>query len=120
MSENHGKVWWTELMTRDVQGAVKYYTDVCGWSWDTMPMQDGSGDYYLGKVGGAPMAGVMDMSPLEHLKDVPPHWFTYFAVDDVDAAVAETEAGGGKVVRGPFDIPGIGRIAILHDPTGAA
>jgi len=30
------------------------------------------------------------------------------------------EANGGKIIRPPFDIPGVGRIAILADPTGAA
>ena len=38
---------------------------------------------------------------------------------DVDAAVAETTALGGEIRRPPFDMPGIGRIAIVADPTGA-
>ena len=118
MSENHGKVWWTELMTRDVDGAKAYYTATCGWSFETMPMPDG--DYHLAMIDGAPVAGVMDMSGLEKLKDVPPHWFSYFAVDDVDAAVAATKAAGGQCMREPFEVPGTGRIAIMTDPTGAA
>jgi predicted enzyme related to lactoylglutathione lyase len=51
---------------------------------------------------------------------VPTRWFTYIAVDDVDAAVKATEERGGKVIRPPFEVPGVGRIAILEDPGGAA
>ena len=50
---------------------------------------------------------------------VPPHWFSYLEVDDVDTRIAGVEANGGKVIRQPFDIPDVGRIAILADPTGA-
>ncbi len=120
MSDNHGLVWWTELMTRDLERAVKYYADTCGWSYDTMDMMDGSGTYYVARVGDRPVAGLMDMSSMQHLAEVPPHWFSYFAVDDVEAAVGATRAAGGQVMREPFDVAGIGRIAILTDPIGAA
>ncbi len=120
MSDNHGLVWWTELMTRDLDVAVKYYADTCGWSYDTMPMQDGSGTYYMAKKGDQPVAGLMGFLDLPHLKDVPSHWLSYFAVDDVDAAAAATETAGGEIKRPPFDVPGIGRIAIVIDPAGAA
>ena len=120
MSDKHGMVWWTELMTRDVPGAVAYYKATCGWQFDTMPMQDAAGDYYIGKVGETPMIGIMDMTHMTHLDGVPAHWFSYFAVDDVDAAVSATAEQGGQVMREPFEVPGIGRIAILQDPTGAA
>jgi len=29
------------------------------------------------------------------------------------------EQAGGRIVREPFDIPGVGRVAILFDATGA-
>ena len=119
MSESHGLVWWSELMTRDVTAAQKYYGAACRWEFEKMAMPDG-GDYVIAKVGGKPVAGIMDISSMEHLKDVPAHWFTYFAVDDVDAEAAAITAAGGMVLTKPFDIPGTGRIAILQDPTGAA
>lgn len=119
MSEHHGAVWWTELMTRDIEAAKAYYGAVCGWTWDSMPMGEG-GDYHLAMRQGRPVAGAMDMSGMAQMENVPPHWFSYFAVDDVDAAVTATVAAGGKVIREPFEVPGTGRIAILEDPTGAA
>ena len=49
----------------------------------------------------------------------PPHWFAYLEVDDVDDRVDEIKENGGRVLQEPFDIEGVGRIAILADSTGA-
>jgi predicted enzyme related to lactoylglutathione lyase len=46
---------------------------------------------------------------------VPEHWSCYVAVDD---AVAAATASGGQVIRPPFDVTGVGRIAILQDKGG--
>lgn len=117
MDGTHGMVWWTELMTRDPDGARDYYGKVCGWEWESVPM--GTSTYWMGKKNGVPLVGVMDMTGQPDYDDTPPHWFSYFAVDDVDAACDATRAAGGKVLREPWDVPGTGRIAILQDPTGA-
>ncbi|MBO9465502.1 VOC family protein [Tropicibacter sp. R15_0] len=116
---NHGKIWWNELMTRDVEKAKAYYSDLCGWSFDSMPDPDTGSVYWIAMQGDQPVGGLMDMSLLENLNGVPPHWFTYIAVDDVDASVEATTAAGGEIRRPAFDVPGIGRIAIIADPTGA-
>lgn len=118
MSERHGLVWWSELMTREVGAARAYYGAVCGWQWQTLPME--GGDYHIASVGGRMVAGCMDMAGLPGMDAAPPHWFTYLAVDDLDAALAATEERGGRVIRAPFDVPGTGRIAIVSDPSGAA
>ncbi len=39
---------------------------------------------------------------------------------DVDAACAKVRDGGGAVYAEPFDVPQVGRIAIIADPTGGA
>lgn len=44
---------------------------------------------------------------------------SYFAVDDIDAAVAEAIAFGATVKLEPFEITDTGRLAIITDPTGA-
>jgi len=51
---------------------------------------------------------------------VPPHWFNYIEVDDVDHRVALVAENGGKVLRPAFNVPNVGRIAIIADATGAA
>lgn len=119
MTETHGTVFWTELMTRDVEAARRYYGEICGWSFETMPMGEGEPDYILGMKDGRPVVGMMDMNATSDDPNAPPFWMSYLAVDDVDAAVAATRAAGGAIAREPFEIPGTGRIAIVTDPTGA-
>lgn len=117
MSQIHGTVWWSELMTRDVVAARAWYERVCGWLIE--PMEIESGEYLVATAHGRPVAGIMDMTGLEGMDGVAPHWFTYFAVDDLDAALAEGGAAGGKTLREPFDVPDVGRIAIVSDASGA-
>jgi predicted enzyme related to lactoylglutathione lyase len=50
----------------------------------------------------------------------PPHWNQYFRVHDVDRAKAAIEAGGGKVVHGPHEIPGGDFAMNCIDPQGAS
>ena len=60
------------------------------------------------------MLAMSDRVPSE----VPPHWNTYFTVEDTEAAIRQVEAGGGAKVMGPMDVE-VGRIAVVHDPWGA-
>jgi predicted enzyme related to lactoylglutathione lyase len=43
----------------------------------------------------------------------------YIGVDDVDACVAAIVSDGGSVQLAAFDIPNVGRIAMVTDPEGA-
>lgn len=113
----HGHFVWNELMTRDVARAKAFYGAILGWSFEDMPM-DGGGAYTVCKAGDKTVGGIMPATFLP--PGAPDHWFVYIDVDDVDARVAKVAAAGGKVTRPPFDIPGIGRIAIIEDATGAA
>jgi uncharacterized protein len=54
------------------------------------------------------------------MEGVPPHWNIYFNVEDVDASVAKAEELGGKTVAPAFDVPGVGRMAMVSDPQGAS
>lgn len=118
MSERHGRIWWSELMTSKPEAACAYYGALCNWEWTSAPM-DGH-DYRVATLDGRPMAGVMDISALPDMAGSPPFWFTYIAVDDVDAAARATEERGGRVIRAPWEIDGVGRVAILEGPDGAA
>jgi predicted enzyme related to lactoylglutathione lyase len=50
---------------------------------------------------------------------VPENWLSYLAVDNVDARLKAAKAAGAKVMREPFDVPTVGRIAIMQAPGGA-
>ncbi|MGI9645086.1 MAG: VOC family protein, partial [Ilumatobacteraceae bacterium] len=49
---------------------------------------------------------------------VPNHGGVDFTVESVDASIEAATGAGGQVVNGPMDIPGVGRIATVHDPAG--
>jgi len=112
----HGSFHWNELVTRDVEKAKKFYGSTIGWTFDGMPMPDGT--YWVAKMGDKPVGGLFPIAGPQW-DGVPEHWLPYLAVDDVDARVKKAVAAGAKLMRPAFDIPGVGRIAILTEPGGA-
>jgi uncharacterized protein len=117
MITQHGNFCWNELLTQDVERAKRFYADTIGWSFESMPMQDGA-TYWLAKVGDKPVGGLFPTDRPD-FDGVPESWMSYLAVDDVDKRVAKALAGGAKLMRPIFDVPGVGRIAILTEPGGA-
>ena len=113
----HGHFVWNELVTHDVAKAKKFYADVMGWTYDAMPGAGGD-TYWIVKMGDARIGGIF---PAEgpQWANVPEGWLSYIAVDDVDARVKKAQAAGAKLMRPIFDVPNIGRIAILTEPGGA-
>ena len=89
-----------------------------GWSYEDVPMGDMYGKYTLVKSGDDMVAGMFEMKGPQ-FKGVKENWFTYVAVDDVDKLVKKVTKAGGKVLAPPWDVPGIGRIAIVQDVNGA-
>lgn len=112
----HGTFYWNELNTRDAETAKAFYGALVGWTFDEMTMPDGS--YWVAMQDGKPAGGIFTMAGPD-FEGVPEHWFTYLAVDDVDTRVERVSAAGGQVIRPAFDVPGVGRIAIVKDPLGA-
>src|SRR5688572_10237791 len=109
----HGLFHWNELLTRDVEGAKSFYGAIFGWRFEGMVIDEG-GTYWVCKDGDQPVGGIMDIDQ-PRFEGVPVQWFAYLAVDDVDARVAQAKAAGAQLMRPIFDIPGVGRIAILKD-----
>jgi predicted enzyme related to lactoylglutathione lyase len=56
----HGHFHWNELVTRDVEKAKKFYGDTIGWTFDGMPMPDGT--YWVAKMGAAFVGGLFPIS----------------------------------------------------------
>jgi uncharacterized protein len=114
---SHGTFCWNELMTHDVEKAKAFYKDVIGWSYESMPGPENS-TYWIVKNGGERAGGLFPMVKPE-LRDVPEQWVSYIAVDDVDARVKKALTLGASTMRPLFDVPKVGRIAILKDVGGA-
>jgi predicted enzyme related to lactoylglutathione lyase len=114
----HGKFHWNELMTRDVAKAKNFYAESLGWTYDDVPMGEMYGTYTIIKSGDE-MAGGMSKMDGPMFEGRPESWFTYVAVDDLDDRLRKAREAGGTVMREPWDVPGIGRIAIVADTGGA-
>lgn len=116
----HGQVHWSELMTRSASDARSFFASVVGWSIEEWPMgESGAPPYLVCMADGKPAAGIFDTTSPE-FDGVPDQWMTYVHVDDVDAACDRVKAAGGQVLRPSFEVPGVGRIAMIADPSGAA
>ena len=117
MAWSHGSFFWNELLTRDVEQAKRFCTQTIGWSFDAMPTPDGA-TYWVAKMDGKPVGGILP-TDRPGFEGVPEAWMSYLAVDDVDARVKKAVAAGAQLMRPIFDVPGVGRIAILTEPGGA-
>ena len=112
----HGSFYWNELMTRDAERDKKFYAGAIGWTFDAMPMPDGT--YWVAKMDDDYVGGLFPLTDPK-FKGVPEGWMSYLAVDDVDARVKKAQGLGATLMRPIFDVPGIGRIAIVKEPGGA-
>ena len=113
----HGTFHWNELRTRDAQRAMKFYGESIGWTFERTATPDGA-DYWLAMESGKPVAGLFQLVG-EMANCVPESWMSFLAVDDVDVRAAKAVRSGGKLVMPIFDVPGVGRIAMLLEPSGA-
>jgi predicted enzyme related to lactoylglutathione lyase len=107
-----GALNWNDLISPDVEAAAPFYRDLFGWEVEQIPGAEGQ--YWSITNGGRINGGMMPMPPGGH-----PAWNLYFAVEDVDAAVARAGELGGATVMGPMDIPNGSRFAVLRDPQDA-
>lgn len=109
-------VIWNECFTDDIETAGAFYDAVFGT--ETQAMDMGADDpYVLLQVGEDAVGGYMKRDPEAH-GEVPNAWLTCFATADINATVDVINAGGGKVLNGPFDTPP-GPMIVAQDPQGA-
>ena len=113
----HGQFHWNELGTTDVETAKKIYAEAAGWTFNDMQMDDGT-IYWVAMNGEIPVCGMYDMSE-EMASTMSEHWIAYLSIDNVDEAVEAAKNHGMKLIRDIFDVPEVGRIAMLEHPNGA-
>ena len=113
-----GDFIWYELMTPDPDGAKAFYDAVVGWSIEAQS-QFPNGYRMIGRSDGKFAGGVLPLSEEMQQHGARPTWLGYILVPDVDRAVADIEKAGGKTFMAAFDIPDVGRVAMVADPQGA-
>ena len=97
-------------------GSKAFYGSVIGWKFEEMDMGDGN-MYNICLHAQGPAGGIFKMDGPQY-DGVPQHWMVYFAVDDVDATCEAVKANSGSIRQEPFEVPGVGRIALASDPSG--
>ncbi|MFG2293946.1 VOC family protein [Streptomyces sp. NPDC048603] len=108
---------WVELHVGDPVADIAFYRTLFGWRSQEMDVPGmtyrvlsiGEGDQEDGSFGG--------VAPLQESDDA--RWVPYFAVADVDTTERAVIENGGSVLLPGVDVPDVGRIAWLEDPSGA-
>ena len=117
-SSDKGQFIWYELMTPDVDAAKAFYDSVVGWNIDAQSNFP-NGYRMIGRSDGKSAGGVLPLTDEMQQHGARPTWLAYIHVADVDGAVRSIEQAGGKTFMPPFDIPNVGRVAMVADPQGA-
>ena len=111
-----GEICWRELRTKDLGAAMEFYTKMFGWE---LPQTKVSPiDYKEVVIDGVAHGGMMSMEG-DDWGGAPSHWATYIAVANADETAASITENGGSIRVPPFDAPGVGRMAMVADPSGA-
>jgi predicted enzyme related to lactoylglutathione lyase len=115
-----GEFVWSEIAATDADKTQAFYEDVFGWNFKKSDASKTGMDYREFSTGGdQPVGGLYQIDPAWFGGNPPPaHWMIYVAVDDVDANAELAKSLGGQVHK-VMDIPDVGRMAIVQDPTGA-
>ena len=103
-------------MTTDLDAAVKFYTQLFGWTTEETVMENGE-KYITANVAGVPMGGISKLPPQP--QNIPPNWGLYITVTDVDASAEQAQELGGNMFMPPMDVPDVGRFCVIQDPQGA-
>ena len=112
-----GDFIWYELMTPDPAAAKAFYDSVVGWTI-AADSQFPNGYRMIGRSDGGSAGGLLPLTDEMQQHGARPAWLSYILVDDVDSSVKSIEQAGGKTYIDAFDIPDIGRVAMVADPQG--
>lgn len=103
-----------ELNSPDPQKAKAFYGGLFQWKLeDVSNSAVPDGTYTMIKVGDGVGGGIMKQVP-----GGPAMWLAYVHVDDIHATTDKVKSLGGKVMKDVTEIPGMGWLSIIQDPTG--
>ena len=118
--QNQGGFIWYELMTKDPAAAKRFYDSVVsGWNIGQDSVAPGIEYRMIGRSDGGNAGGIMTLDDEMIAGGARPVWLGYLHTGDVDASVEAIKEDGGTVMMEPWDQPGVGRLAMVTDPSGA-
>jgi uncharacterized protein len=113
-----GEICWRELATKDLPAAVEFYSRLFGWKLEQTKVSQMAYKEII--IDGVAYGGMMAIDENWGPEPPPSHWNTYVAVENTDETVEKIKANGGSIKVPPFDAPGVGRMSVVADPSGAA
>ncbi|MCK6629154.1 MAG: VOC family protein [Anaerolineae bacterium] len=122
MSNKMNPVVHFEMPAEDRNRMAEFYTKVFGWQ--TQMLGPEMGEYVLVTTtesddNGPKQPGAINGGFFPKTSDTPAqHPSIVIAVDDIEASVRKVTDAGGKIMGGPYDIPGIGKHAYFQDTEG--
>lgn len=108
-----GRVGWHELLAADRKETFDFYGELFGWQ-KAHAETDPADLYQLFSAGGQTIGGMLTKLPSVSQ----PCWLYYFNVDDIGVAAKRVNAGGGRILQGPIELPDGCWIARCADPQG--
>jgi predicted enzyme related to lactoylglutathione lyase len=102
-----------ELNTTDLGKAKDFYGKLFDWKLEDAPMPEGT--YTLINVGQGTGGGMMK----QMMPGAPSAWLPYVVVDDIEASTKKAKSLGAKVLKDVTEVPQMGWLSIINDPTGA-
>jgi len=114
-----GTFCWVELATTDAEAGKKFYTELFGWGFTDNPIGPGI-VYTMLNLDGKDVGALYQLNEAMAPPGTPPHWLSYVSVESADKSAEEVKELGGTLLKEPFDVFDVGRMAVVQDPTGAA
>jgi predicted enzyme related to lactoylglutathione lyase len=102
-----------EILAKNPEKLAAFYADLFGWKVDTW---EGEGEGYWPVTTGEEAAvGINGAFMGAHF---PQAVINTIQVDSLEESMERVKAGGGQVVHGPNEIPGVGMHSYCTDPEG--
>ena len=98
-----------ELKTNNSERAKKFYSQLFDWQWEYMPAMK----YTMINAGKGVVGGMwQDKKNLSM-------WMPYVLVDDIALSTQKAKKLRGKIIKEVTEIPGMGWMSVVADPSGA-
>jgi uncharacterized protein len=121
MTQAAGGFIWYELAVPDPALVRDFYRETAGWTIEDGGQSFGEVEYrMIHRAQGGHAGGVLTITDQMAGTGIRPMWIGYIHHPEVDVAVQTIVEAGGQVCMPPHDMPGVGRMAMLTDPQGAA
>lgn len=114
----NGSPAWMDLSTPDMDGTMRFYSDLFGWQF--VDQGPDFGHYHFILSGSSVLGGLMSSVGMTCPSGgpIPTEWGVYLSVADLDEACAAAEKEGGHVVVSAMAVGDMGRMAMVIDAGG--